>query len=212
MKYLDEGFQYKVYLIDDKRVLKKEISYPKRLLKIFKISRSRGFLFFDSMNKSIVSDRKNKQSLFTMMEKLKILPLDMFANPKFVKDSLDFTQDKVEIIDGILGQFDDAKAKKIIDEYVDLQKKFWSYGIHDAVYKFQPNYGINSNGKLVCIDFGEFVFTKEEVLKSMEKQGWLRRSAYRNWEDSDMKRYYAQKMSECMTAENVKKYWSAEKA
>lgn len=143
-----------------------------------------------------------------MRKKLKYLPVDLFANPKFIGNTLNFTQDKVTIINNFLENSELVESKKIIDEYINLQKTFWSLGIHDAVYKLQSNYGINSNEKVVCIDFGEFIFDRQKVLENVQKQGWLKRSTYKNWPDSETKKYYTQKMKENMNVENIEKYWT----
>lgn len=207
MKYLAEGFQYKVYTIDDQKVFKEELGYLNRLFKIFKITRSRNFSFLNSIKKAIISDRKNKESLRIMKDKLKNIPTEIFADPEFVGNTSNFTQNKVLIINQFLKKSEDIEVKRIIDEYVELQKRFWSYGMHDAVHKFQSNYGVDSQRKLVCIDFGEFVFNKEDVKNNIEKKGWLKRSSYQKWEDSEIKRYYTEKMNECMTLGNLDEYW-----
>ena len=53
----------------------------------------------------------------------------------------------------------------IRDRYIEFQKTLWSYGMHDTTFKLQPNYGLDKSDKLVCIDFGEFVYTKGAALK-----------------------------------------------
>lgn len=207
MKYLAEGFQYKVYLMEDNRVIKKEISYFIRLYKIFKITHNRGFSFFKSILTAIDSDKKNKKAFKLIREKIKTIPKHLFANPEFIGNTSNFTQDKVVILEDYLKYCSTEDAVKIIDKYIEFQKMLWSHGIHDAVYKFQPNYGTDKEGSVVCVDFGEFVFTKEEALKSIQKEKWLNRSSYKNWEEDGVKKYYTEKMSEIMTQENVDKNW-----
>lgn len=209
MKYLAEGFQYKVYLTENNRVLKKEIPYLVRLYKIFEITQSRGFSFLKSIFIAIDSDKKNGQAFNLICKKIKSMPKNLFANPYFIGSTHNFTQDKVVILEDYLKHCSTEDAIKIIDKYIEFQKILWSYGIHDAVYKFQPNYGVDKDNNLVCVDFGEFVFTKEEALKSIQKEKWLNRSSYKNWEEDKIKKYYTQSMKELMNLDNLNKIWNS---
>lgn len=207
MKYLSEGFEYKVYDMGNGKVFKRQIGYFNRLYKIFKITRDRGFSLSKSIKTAFKSDRKNRLAFRVVKVKLEDIPRKLFGNPEFSKNGKDFTQDKIMTVEECLNKLDDQAVERIIDEYVDFQQILWSHGMHDQTYKFQPNYGIKSNGKLVCIDFGEFVFTKDEALGSIHKRKWLTRTSYKKWEDSVIKRYYTKKMDECMTTESLEKYW-----
>lgn len=81
------------------------------------------------------------------------IPRHLFANPEFLKNTSNFYQDKVVVIEEYLSQNNLENNKKMVDMYVGFQKNLWSYGVHDDVYKFQPNYGIDAMEKIVCIDF-----------------------------------------------------------
>lgn len=207
MKYFAEGFQYKVYEIGNNCVFKKAHPYFVSLFKVFKITRSRKFSILKSFLIAISSNKENKKALEMMQEKMKDMPPHFFAHPIFIKNSLNFTQDKVVILGDYLKQNKTEDNKKIIDKYIEFQKLLWSNGVHDAVYKFQPNYGVDKNGEIVCIDFGEFVFTKERTLESIKKEKWFSRPSYKNWEDNEIKKYYAEKMKDNMTPENIEKNW-----
>jgi hypothetical protein len=207
MKHFAEGFQYKVYSIENNRVFKKAHPYLITFFKVFVITRKRKFSILKSFLTAFSSDKENKRALQTMREKLKDMPLHLFANPKFTGESLNFTQDKVIVLEDYLKQNKIEDIKKILDEYATFQKILWSHGIHDAVYKFQPNYGVDKNGTVVCIDFGEFVFTKQRALESIKKEKWFSRPSYKKWEDSEIKKYYTEMMKELMTPENLEKNW-----
>ncbi len=209
MKYLAEGFEYKVYLIENSRVFKKKINYLNRLFKIFKITRKRKFSLIQSCIKSFVSDRKNSLALIEIKKRLKTIPNQLFANPVFIKNSLNFTQDFVITVDEYLKSSDTQEMKRVVDDHIRFQETLWTYSVHDGVYKFQSNYGINSSGKLVCIDFGEYIFTKDEVLKNIEKHKWLNRTSYKNWSDKEVKDYYTKKMEESITKENLCGLWGS---
>lgn len=140
-------------------------------------------------------------------EKLKTIPKHLFANPEFIGSTPNFAQDKVTVLEDYLQNCSTEDSIKIIDKYIEFQKMLWSHGIHDAVYKFQPNYGVDKEKNVVCIDFGEFVFTKEESMKSIKKEKWFNRSSYKNWKEDEVKKYYTEKMNEVMNKEHLEKKW-----
>jgi hypothetical protein len=143
-----------------------------------------------------------------MMTRMKDMPPHLFANPTFLGNTLNYTQDRVTPLEVALPIYSLEDSTNVIEEYLELQKIFWSYGIHDAVYKFQPNYGIDTQNRIVCVDFGEFVFTLDDVLASVKEKQWLSRPSYKKWEDGALKRYYTKRMSETMTEESLKQCWA----
>ena len=208
MKYIGEGFYYRVYEQSADRVTKKLLPFLASSKKVYDFKRERDAVSrFEAAMAAWKAVRRERKELWTMKEKIKSLPGVLFANPQFIGRGLDYTQDKVIVIDDSLK--DDKESEVIIDKYIELQKKLWSYGLHDTTYKIQPNYGVDKNGNVVCVDFGEFSFTKEQTLKSLEKKKWLSRGTYKKWVDSSIKEYYTNKMAEAMTKEMLDKFWGA---
>lgn len=209
MKYIGEGYYYRVYEFENSRVFKKFQPYWFSFRKIYSLVRRKtGYSFIKSItiaHKSAVGDRK---ILSTMKEKQFFgAPVSLFANPSFVGNTLNYTQDKVVIMeDYFLGNNLD-KNKKAIDGYIEFQKKLWSFGLHDTTFKLQTNYGIDANGNVVCVDFGEFVFTKREAVERILKKKWLSRQSYKNWKDLELKKYYTERMLTEMTEESLNKIW-----
>lgn len=210
MKYIGEGYYYRVYEFDENRVFKKLQSYWFSFRKIYSLVRERRRTSFTKSitiaHKSAVAERK----LLRIMKEKQFFgaSASLFANPSFVGNTLNYTQDKVVIMEDYFLNNNLDQNKKAIDRYIEFQKKLWSYGLHDTTYKLQTNYGINKNGNVACIDFGEFVFTKEKALESVLKQKWLSRQSYKNWKDLELKNYYTERMLAEMTEENLNKMWS----
>lgn len=208
MKYIGEGYYYRVYEFDRNRVFKKLQPYWFSFRKIYSLIRERkNASFIKSIiiaHKSSIGDRK---TLSIMKKRLSNSLLPLFANPSFVGNTLNYTQDKVVIMEDFFSKNNLEQNKKAIDGYIEFQKKLWSYGMHDTTYKLQTNYGIDARGSVACIDFGEFVFTKEKALESILKQKWLSRQSYKNWKDSELKNYYTEKMTATMTEENLNDNW-----
>lgn len=209
MKYIGEGYYYRVYEFDENRVFKELQSYWFSFRKIYSLVREKTeSLFLKSItiaHKSAVAERK---LLSTMKDKQFFgAPVSLFANPSFVGNTLNYTQDRAIVMEDFFSKNSLDQNKKAIDGYVEFQKKLWSYGLHDTTYKLQTNYGVDARGSVVCIDFGEFVFTKEKALESVLKQKWLSRQSYKNWKDLELKNYYTERMFTEMTEENLNKVW-----
>ena len=207
MKYLDEGFYYKVYDIDNGRVYKKLQSYWFSFFKVYNFCRQRnGWSIFKSIisaHKATIGERKILES---MKNKMVGIPVSFFANPIF-ENKLNYTQDKVISLEDffIKNSLDDNR--KIIDGYVELVKSLWSYGIHDKAYKFQTNYGVDATNKVCFFDFGECYFSKEKVIESIKSKKWLTRNSYKKWKDAELKKYYKDHMTKLMLEENINNNW-----
>ena len=208
MKYLDEGFYYKVYDIGDDRVFKEYQSYYYSFKKVFVLHRERNNVpFFRSLKIAHQSVTKEQKTLYEMKRRLKTLPGEMFGNPTFVDNVLNYTQDRVAPLGEYLESHSIEDNKKMLDLYFHIQKELWSKGIHDKIYKFHSSYGVTKDNKVVVIDFGETLFTKEETLESVISKKWLSRSKYKAWEESETKDYYTFGMNALMTKENLNKFW-----
>lgn len=209
MKYIGEGYYYRVYEFDENKVFKELQSYWFSFRKIYSLTRGKtGHSFIKSIiiaHKSAVGDRK----LLSAMKEKQFFgaPISLFANPYFVGNTLNYTQDKVVVMEDFFSKSSLDQNKKAIDGYMEFQKKLWLYGLHDTTYKLQTNYGTDANGNVVCVDFGEFVFTKEKAFESILKKKWLSRQSYKNWKDLELKNYYTERMFAEMTKENLDKMW-----
>lgn len=206
--YLGEGYYYRVYRLDEYRVYKIFQPYWFSFRKIFNYKRKNGISFFAALYGAHKSRRKEEKALLAIKNKLDTIPRYLFANPSFL-DGLDYIQDKVTVVEDVFKKEDVELCKNIIDQYVALQKTFWSYGLHDTTFKLQINYGIDRDNRLVCLDFGEFVYTQEEALKSIKSSKWLKRGSYIKWPDGPIKAYYTNSLLALMTTDNLSRYWNS---
>jgi hypothetical protein len=207
MLYIGEGYYYKVYALESGRVIKKLQPYWFSFRKIFFYTRTNGKPFFKALIGAHKARLKEMKALQTIKEKINMVPREMFANAMFLQD-LDYSQDRVTIINDLMEKNTFAQNKKIIDQYIAFQKALWSYGMHDKTYKLQVNYGLDRRGRLVCVDFGEFVYTQEEAIKSIIDKRWLARNTYKHWNDARLKKYYTDCMENVMRKEILKEYWN----
>lgn len=90
--------------------------------------------------------------------------IDLFSlgNP-YLEDGVLF-QDKVTPlgtkIKDCVDREDIDGAYEIIDSYIDFILRCWNNSFSEKTYNFTINYGMNSAGKIVLIDFGEISFSK----------------------------------------------------
>lgn len=207
-KYLGEGFYYKVYELDDKRVYKQFQPYWFSFKKIYDYKRKTGSSFISSIIGAHKSRKKEELALWTIKKKIVEMPGALFANPVF-ELGLNYSQDRTTVVEKVFDSNTDNINQGIINQYIEFQKTLWSYGMHDTTFKLQPNYGIDQKGNLVCIDFGEFVYTKGAALKSINNKRWAMRGSYKNWAHSSMKEYYTNEMNENINESMLNKYWNS---
>ncbi len=208
MKYIGEGYYYKVYEVKPGRVFKKLQPYWFSFTKIYQYSRNAGVSVVSALLGAHRGRVREVKALQAIRAKLHTVPNALFAHAAFVR-GLDYTQDLVTVVSDVLESNTFEANKDIIDQYVAFQKTLWSYGMHDTTFKLQPNYGVNGNGQLVCVDFGEFVYTKEAALKSIAGKKWLSRGTYKKWDDIPLKEYYTQRMAELMNEEVLDACWGS---
>lgn len=94
------------------------------LKKIYSLIRERRITsFYKSIvtaHKSAVGERK---TLSIMKERLSSIPLSLFAHPTFVGNTLNYTQDKVVVMEDFFSKSSLDQNKKVIDGYMEFQKK-----------------------------------------------------------------------------------------
>jgi hypothetical protein len=130
--------------------------------------------------------------------------LSILANPVFKNGG--YIQDKVITIRDYFAMHDLGGNKKIIDKYVESIYQCWKYHIHEEVFNFTVNNGVDSNGNVVLIDFNETSRDKNAVKKCIENKRWLKSMSYLTL-NPELKEYYAQAMEQGITEKRLKEYW-----
>ena len=125
MKYIGEGYYYRVYEFDKDRVFKELQSYWFSFKKIYSLAKERRRTSFTKSiiiaHKSAVEERK---LLFMMKEKQFFgASVSLFANPTFIGNSLNYMQDKVVVMEDFFSKSSLDQTKKAIGESVEFQKK-----------------------------------------------------------------------------------------
>jgi hypothetical protein len=204
MKKIGEGYYYTVHDVGNNRVIKKLKTNFRLFIYILYIHNFN--IIFYREYKNAIANLKNIQKDYERLKKL--LPdFSRIGNPTFLH-GINYEQDKVLIFKDLLKERNENQIKNLIDEYIDLIKYFWSYGIDEKVYNFTLNTGITIAGDLILIDFNEVNFDKVEAKEGIINEIWLKRWSY-SYLPPTIKVYYKTRMGEEITLDNLELLWNS---
>lgn len=201
MKKIATGYYNSVYDLGNGFVFKKKNSLIDRFKKIYSEERSvvKTIKVMMSLPKEHLSQLEREIQQGTVAYDLGFL-----ANPKFENGG--YVQDKVVTIKDYFASHNQEENQRIIDKYIQSIYKCWQHHIHERVFNFTVNNGIDRNGNVVLIDFNETSSDKEAVLNCIRTKRWLKSMSYSTL-DSQLKQYYKQAMEQGITEEELNKYW-----
>jgi hypothetical protein len=197
MEKLSDGYYYEVFDLKNGRVLKKKKTFSE-------VAKSMGGmrpLKFYRTWKHI----RNCEN--TTKEVIKRLPLQLIGNPSFVNKT-NYEQDKVVLLMEYFESHNLEENKRIVDSYIDLIKTLLLHGVHDHVYKFKNSYGIDKNGKVICIDFNEMTFSKDEVITLAQEERWRTEAQFTKLKEGELKKYLAAKFKETLERDVINDLWN----
>jgi hypothetical protein len=199
MEKMGEGLQYTVYLDGNK--VRKE---PKSKSQMIKMARNWHDTEEEAVKNVEMALRRRKKTVQEI--KNRNFPDWIFGNIRFDEDVV--FQDLLTPVDGRLAEAKDLdQKKKVVEDYIELLQKLWSYGIGDTIYNFTLNNGYDQKGRLVQLDFGEIVFSSERVKEEVESQKWLEKRSYSHDISDDLKPYFKRRMEEEITVEKLEDKW-----
>lgn len=201
MEKISDGYYYEVYDIGNCRVLKKKKSF----FKIVEAIKGKSDIGLVRKLYRAYKHIRHCEKVTDIIKKSNI-PKELLANPVFVNRT-DYKQDRVMLLMDYFDSHITTENKVVVDKYIDLIKEFFGYGIHDNVYKFKNSYGINKEGKVVCIDFNEMVFSKEDVIKFVEIEEWRTQAQFTKFKEGELKDYIANKYKEILNPTSIDNLW-----
>jgi len=204
MNYLGEGWQCIVYDLENGRVLKKHRSFFSQFFKVWKAAGVKEVFKGEVWRSN--RDYKNSLKLLQGLKACQEFDPNMFGNVTII--NLDYTQDKVIPLGEILDRTTLEGSKELLQQYVQLVKYLWKFGIHEKSMKFRTAIGVSSDGTLIVIDFGEVTTDKKVVLSSITTKHWLRASSYKKTVNEELKLYYAELMEQAITAQELQEIWA----
>lgn len=205
MKLIAYGWQYKVFDLENGRVRKIKLS---GLVQYFKILSQLPFQFFKTYKEQQRVNQMEKEANNYILLILAPAIQPLLGNPIFIDES-NYEQDKVTIVEEIFKNSSFDQQKQVIEEYIDLIYKTWKYGFSDCVFNFTVNNGVDKDGKVIQLDFGEITTEKEKVTSMIQNKRWLKSFSYRILSE-DLKEYYSKIMSERLNYSELNRLWACE--
>src|SRR3989344_8497690 len=168
--------------------------------------------YLKSVNKLGELDKRVQDMISDMNEGRKIiknslLPLKYLAYVEFL-DKGKIKQRRVIILEEYILKNTLKDSKKAIDNYIDLVKRLWQYGIHEKTFKFSRNYGVLDN-KVVLIDPFEITDKKQKVIKQIHKRSWQEAKKFNKHLPNEVVDYFISQADKNFTVKNLNKFWKA---
>lgn len=210
MKKIGQGWQYSVYDLGNGRVRKVKpfVAAQYHFIRSSNKRKGRPYSFFIVVSAmQEVHQRALKANAYIR----KILPVsggEMFGNPTFLND-LEYEQDKVVNLGEFFSGCSTADGKQVIDGYITLIQRMWSFGCSDMMFNFIDNSGIDHKGRIVEIDFGELRLSKADVSRDIREKRWLQVSPYERFPKGELKDYYRASMNSSLTIERLDAAWGS---
>jgi len=202
MEKIGEGLQYTVYDAGSR---------------VKKVPKSRSDMI-EYLRKFHDSEEKIKQGVQDAIDRRKRIETKFKGEsypflPRFSINGHVIYQEKLDVTGDVLDEADSLEVKKkVIDDYIQLLKQCWRYGVHDMSYNFTLNTGYNQDNVIVQLDLGDLIFSKKRIKKEVENQKWLDDSvSYTKYMSQEIKPYYKRRMDEEITSEKLDKLWKKER-
>ena len=195
------GWQYTVYA-NDLRVIK--IPNPRKTIRRIMLIKASPMVTLNPKKFKEVMDEviKSRENGLNFVRKNKI-NLEILGNPSIIEDKIE--QDRVVLLGEVLRN--SKNPCKYVDEFIKLIFKCWRNGFSERVYNLTINNGLNEEGEVILIDFGEITSDKEKAVEAIKEKRWLKSWSYKKDLPRNIKEYYAGQMEKHITLKNLNKYW-----
>lgn len=207
MKKIGEGYYYNVFEINTDRVVK-VIKNKFRIYIFIFFANKLNISNTEKEYKTVLSSIPNLKNTYTKIL-TSLSDKSILGNPAFLNNT-DYKQDKAKELRNI-NDLKELDFKKVINDYTNLLKKLWSFGISDSVFNFSINCGYNKIGELILLDFNEMTFDKSEVNNQITNKVWLQRVSYLRL-TTDKQKVFEKIMNKEITVEVLEKCWARERS
>jgi hypothetical protein len=197
MEKIGEGLQYTVYQSGDE--VKKVPKSPEDMADYLSKYHEDAEEIQEGVRKAV----KRREEVKKRLEGKNV---PVIASFRFDSDVI--FQKKVNVTGDVLENSGLEEKKELIDAYVRLVKDCWKYGIHDMSYNFTLNTGLDDKFRILQIDIGDLIFSRERVRREVSNRKWLEESASYNKHISEKLRpYYRRKMEDKLTVNAFDENW-----
>lgn len=205
MNLIGSGAQYYVYDTHNGRVLKHPLTHNETFVVIKSWPKTSDKLFATLPDDYTTTAIKSNQYIKKIINKNPELARSL-GNPIFISTT-SYTQDKVQTLGDFLAATNLEHGKLIINAYTELIITHWRYGFSDNVFNFTINNGVNAQGKVILLDFGEVSFNKTNVTRRIINKQWLSTWCYLENCPETIKDYYADKMNSDINLNRLNETW-----
>lgn len=206
---IGRGVQYKVIDIGEGRVLKIPLTTDESYAVV--ASRRAPNQITGSERLRIPRYRSEAiESCHTMQQIIEDFPLAaaLVGHPVFKEDGM-YIQDKVVPLETALNKCPTKVAKDLLSKYVRSNLTCWSFGFAEHVYNFSVNNGVDAEGNLVLIDFGEITTDYARVTRHVSARKWLDAYSYTSLPDQELRMYYAEITAELLSVDSLARSWQS---
>lgn len=203
--FLGGGAQYRVYDLGDK--VKKVPLTTQESLDVVRGWYGTAPEGIEEEVKKILEFRYNSTMYVKNLIKSRPEAASFFGNPSFQEDGT-IIQDKVTVAADWFEQLDDGDRRSFLVDAADAIKTGWDYGVHETSFNILNNYGVDSSGKVVLIDFGE-VITDDVALigRELGREAWKRSFDFRNGLSDEEQEFYAETAVQALTQDSLSRHW-----
>lgn len=130
------------------------------------------------------------------------------GNPQFLADG-GYRQDRVTPCGAHLNGLDDITrhAPDLFRDYFDLIDQLWSHGLHEETLNMTCNAGVDAQGRVILIDFGEMMSSEEAIREELRSQRWRRSWTYLVDLADSVKQVYAELAEQRLTVARFDARW-----
>jgi hypothetical protein len=198
--FIDYGGQYKVFAYSTDKVIKVPLSKEEIFYRIANWGHETPDL--EVKYQQLVSSRDKSVGMINSSR----FSISLLGN--FEVHNQVIVQDKVQVWCKIFDTLDKEIQKNYLLQVINLYIELWICGLHEHVYNFSLNCGIDGYGNVVLIDFGEITNEKSLALQDITKgkilKAWSAQSL-----PTDLQEFYAKHVSETLTLAYLDLYWKS---
>jgi hypothetical protein len=202
MKLIGQGWQYKVYDLENGRIRKVALHGVHQYWNILHQNKFRPVHSYHEQQRVI---RARKDSVTFIKSRQYTVPQRLLAKPSFLGGD-NFEQDKLVILSEIFHTSSEMEQKQLLDKFVLLILETWKYGFADTVYNFLLNNGLTQDGNLVLADFGEITYDKNTAAEDIKTERWKKADNYLHL-SRPLQEHYDTLTERHLTLQNLDMLW-----
>lgn len=204
-----EGWQCKVYLFRHHVV--KVLKTQEEAYSIIARERPDQTADIDQLVEKTLRDARTSLQLLELRKP----PAPLTAHFEVIGDGI-FIQRRVErlahTIARLSRQGEYAGVLSLLQRYLALVLELWRYGIHDASWKFNKNFGLTPQGELVLLDCLELSGDVESVAADITQQRWKNMRRISSVLPQPLIGIFTAMMEQLLTEEKLRQTWLTQRA